>query len=228
MRGLIFLTDFVIEAEALDRPGRHVLDHDVGLLDHLLDDLEPLRRFQVDRYRLLVDVELVEVPRVVVGLARAQPAAGIAPPRILDLDHLGAEPGQHLGAGRARLELGEVDHLDALQKIEVLGVVAHRCSSRCAQMLAYSLRLPTPHRNAFLLHLTAAKSGSVLQASADSRREDDSDLAGKATLGDARVRARAAVDSRGDRSAPRFSLSAQPTLHRLSNASAGGRGRIPR
>ena len=144
-----FLDQLVIEAEALDRAGRHVLDRDIGLLQHFLDDIEPLRRFQIDRQRLLVDVELVEIPRVVVGLAGAQPAAGIAAPRVLDLDHLGAKPGQHLGRGRARLELGEIHHLDALQKIEVLDVVAHRRSSRCAQMLAHSLRLPAPHRNAF-------------------------------------------------------------------------------
>ncbi len=139
----------VVEAEALDRARRHVLGDDVGLFDHVLDDLEPLRRFQIDRQRLLVDVELVEVPRVVVGLAGAQPAAGIAAARVLDLDHLGAEPGQHLGAGRARLELGEIDDLDALQKVQVLGVVAHRCSSRCAQMLGDSVRLSAPRRNAF-------------------------------------------------------------------------------
>src|SRR5207253_9566710 len=74
-------------------------------------------------------VELVKIPRVVVGLAVAQPAAGIAAPRVLDLDHLGAEPGQHLGRGRARLELGEIDHLHTLQKVEVLDVVAHLVSS---------------------------------------------------------------------------------------------------
>src|SRR5581483_431292 len=82
-------------------------------------------RLQVDRQRLLVDVELVEIPRVVVGLAGAQPAPGIAAPGVLDLDHLGAEPGEHLGAGRPRLELGEIDDLDALQEIEVLNGLAH-------------------------------------------------------------------------------------------------------
>ncbi len=128
MRGVELLDRFVVEAEALDRAGRHVFDRDIGLLQHFLDDVEPLGRFQIDRQRLLVDVELVEVPGIVVGLAGAQPAAGIAPSRVLDLDHLGAEPGQHLGRGRARLELGEIDDLDALQKVEVLGLVAHRFS----------------------------------------------------------------------------------------------------
>src|SRR6516165_2140474 len=108
------LDRFVVQAKALDRPWCHVFGDDVGLLDHLLDDLESPWRFQVQRYRLLIDVELVEVPRVVVGLAGPQPASGIAPPRVLDLDHLGAEPGQYLGRGRTRLELGKIHHLDAL------------------------------------------------------------------------------------------------------------------
>src|SRR5215468_11168194 len=99
------LDRFVVQAKALDRPWCHVLGHDVGLLDHLLDDLEPLWRFQVQRYRFLVDVELVEVPRVVIGLAGPEPASRIAPPRVLDLDHLGAEPSQDLGRGGPRLEL---------------------------------------------------------------------------------------------------------------------------
>ena len=73
------LLDLVIaEAQPLDRAGRHVLDRDIGLLQQLLDDLEPARRLQVQRHRLLVGVELVEIPGVVVGLAGPQPAAGIA------------------------------------------------------------------------------------------------------------------------------------------------------
>src|SRR5579864_5193142 len=99
--GVYFLHRPVVEAEALDRAGRHVLDRDVGLLQHLLDDLEPLRRLQIYRQRLLVDVELVEVPGVVVGLAGAQAAARVAASRVLDLDNLGAEPGEDLRRGRA-------------------------------------------------------------------------------------------------------------------------------
>src|SRR2546427_12776890 len=121
------LRDLVItEPEALDRPGRHVLDRDVGLLQHLLDALEPARRLEVDRQRSFVGVEHVEVPGVVVGLSGPQPTAGIARLRVLDLDHIGAEPGERLGAGRPRLELGEIDHPDAGETIEVLAVFIHR------------------------------------------------------------------------------------------------------
>ena len=153
--GIDFLHRLVIETETLDRAGRHVFDRDIGLFQHFLDDIQSPWRFQIDREGLLVDVELVEVPRVVIGLARAQPAAGIAPPRVLDLDDLGAEPSEHLGRGRARLELREIHHLDALQKIEVLDVVAHRCSSpvahRCRPAAcAFPRPTATPSRHAGL------------------------------------------------------------------------------
>ena len=39
-----------------------------------------------------------------------------SPPVVpLDLQHVGAEPGEHLGAGRAGLDAGEVDDLDSGQ-----------------------------------------------------------------------------------------------------------------
>ena len=54
----------------------------------------------------------------------AQLAAGhVAGAGTLDLDHVGAEPGQQLGAGRAGLNVGEVDDLDALEG-KVVGHVA--------------------------------------------------------------------------------------------------------
>ena len=60
----------------------------------------------------------MEIPRVVVGMAGPQPAAGVAGLRVFDLDHLGAEPGQRLGAGRPRLELGEVDNPHAFEAVQ--------------------------------------------------------------------------------------------------------------
>src|SRR5215469_8453048 len=158
------LDRFVVQAKALDRPWCHVFGHDVGLLDHLLDNFEPLWRFQVQRYRLLVDVELVEVPGVVVRFAGAETAAGIAASRVLDLDDLGAKPGQYLGRGRARLELGEIDHLDALQKVEVLGDVTHLVPPVCARIPAHSLRLPALHSNAFAAPVTLSKARDIFGA----------------------------------------------------------------
>src|SRR5262249_39815373 len=51
-----------------------------------------------------------------VGAIAHSPAPRLAAARFLHLDDVGAEPGQCLGAGRPRLELGEVEHLDALQR----------------------------------------------------------------------------------------------------------------
>ncbi len=59
------------------------------------------------------------------GAPGPQPAAGIAGPRVLDLDDLGAEPGQRLGAGRPRLELREIDDLDAFETIELDARFSH-------------------------------------------------------------------------------------------------------
>src|SRR6516165_357895 len=109
------LDDIIAEAQSLNRAGRHVLDRDIGLFEQLFDDLEPARRFEVERDRFLIRVELVKIPWVVVGLPAAQPPAGIAQPRVLDLDHLAAEPGERLGAGRPRLELREIDDPHAFE-----------------------------------------------------------------------------------------------------------------
>jgi hypothetical protein len=37
--------------------------------------------------------------------------------RALDLDHIGAEPGQHLGAGGAGLVMGKVDGPNAFESL---------------------------------------------------------------------------------------------------------------
>ena len=123
------LLDLVIaQSQTLDRAGRHVLDRDIGLLQQLADDLESARRLEVQCHRLLVRVELVEIPRIVVpGL---QPPARIARARILDLHHLGAQPGEGLGARRPGLELGEVHDANAFETIE-FDADAHRWSLRC-------------------------------------------------------------------------------------------------
>src|ERR1043166_4221821 len=44
---------------------------------------------------------------------RPPPPPRLAPVGLLHLDDLGAEPRQRLGAGRPRLELGEVEYLDS-------------------------------------------------------------------------------------------------------------------
>ena len=66
---------------------------------------------------------------------RAQPTArplsgdgprSFNPTGLPSTTHIGAESGERLGAGRARLKLSEIDHPDAGETVEVLAVVTHR------------------------------------------------------------------------------------------------------
>ena len=112
------------EAQAFDRARRHVLDEDVGVLGHLLDERDAALGLEVDRDRFLVGVVDHEV--VAVGTRRrsgADRAAGLAALGALDLDDLGPEHREDLGAGRARLELRQVEDSDAGQALRRYGVV---------------------------------------------------------------------------------------------------------
>jgi len=100
------------EAHAVERAGAEVLDHHVGDLDQLFQHFLAFGRLGVQRQRTLVAVELGEVERVGVGDVAQLVARDIARTRAFDLDHVGAEPGQHLGAGGTGLDMGEVDDLD--------------------------------------------------------------------------------------------------------------------
>jgi hypothetical protein len=60
---------------------------------------------------------LVEIPRVVIGLPRPQSPTGVAGRRVLDLDHLGTQPGKRLGTGGAGLELRKIDDPNAFETI---------------------------------------------------------------------------------------------------------------
>src|SRR5262249_34556212 len=63
----------------------------------------------------LVAVEGEEVAAVHPGLLGPSPAAGLTPAGLLHLDHVGPQPRQQLCAGRAGLELGQVQDADAVQ-----------------------------------------------------------------------------------------------------------------
>jgi hypothetical protein len=117
--------DIVTEAQPLDCAGRHVFDGDVGLLQQLLDDLEPARRFEIESDRFFVGVELVEIPGIVVGLPGPQSPARIAGFGVLDLDDLGTEPSERLRTGGTGFELREIDDLDPFETIELYAVSVH-------------------------------------------------------------------------------------------------------
>ena len=67
-------------------------------------DLAPLRLLQVERDAFLVAVEQRKEAR-----ARSQQPARVVARDRFDLDHLGAQVGQHHAAGRAHHHVGELD-----------------------------------------------------------------------------------------------------------------------
>ena len=106
---------FVAEPQPLNGARREILHHDIGALRHVLDELEPALGFQIDGDGFLVGVEQQEIPGVLALAGRPvrQEATRFAALRVFYLDDLGTEPGKRLGAGRASLELGQVQNTNA-------------------------------------------------------------------------------------------------------------------
>ena len=104
------------QAHAVERAGREVLDQHVAGLHQALEDLHALRVLAVDGDRALVVVQHGEIEAVGVGHVLQLAARDVADARTLDLDHVGAEPGEELRAGRPRLHMGEVENADAFER----------------------------------------------------------------------------------------------------------------
>ena len=103
------------QAHAVHGSRREVLHQHIGVPDQLLHDLLALRGLGVDREGTLVAVQHREVQRIdirdVTQLLTGHVSAGDA----LDLEDVGPEPREHLGARGAGLDAGEVDDLDSVQ-----------------------------------------------------------------------------------------------------------------
>ena len=104
------------EAEPVDRARRQVLDHHVAGLHQPLQHLLAGRVLAVELDRALVVVEHGEVEAVGARLVDQLAARRIAGAGPFHLDHVRPEPGEQLGAGRPRLDVGEVEDLDALER----------------------------------------------------------------------------------------------------------------
>jgi len=90
------LQTFPAEAKPIHHPGAEVLHQDVGLSDEVSKDLLPVVALQVQGDAALVAVEHGEVEAVDVGHVAQLGPSDVAASRWLDLDDLGAEPGEHL------------------------------------------------------------------------------------------------------------------------------------
>ena len=129
----------VAQAVFRQRADLEVLHQDVAAGDQLQRDLLAFRLADIQRDRLLVAVDADEIGAFLVpGIDRRREAARVvAGARPLDLDHVGAQVGQHLRAGRPCQHTGQVENAQALQGTRRLGPgrFGHIASPRCRLIL---------------------------------------------------------------------------------------------
>ncbi len=104
-----FLDSFPREAHAIERAGCEVLDQHVAFFHERFEDLLAFRIFRIDGDRTLVVVEHREVEAVGVGDIAQLLARDVACAGALYLDDIGAEPCEQLRAGRAGLNVREIE-----------------------------------------------------------------------------------------------------------------------
>ena len=97
----------------------HVRDDDAAACDEIHGHADRLGMAHVQRDAALIAIEVVPqaalLPRPRIGARRLTPVAhAVGVVRPLNLDHLGTEVGQDLGALRPRDHPGEVEDADAL------------------------------------------------------------------------------------------------------------------
>ena len=74
----------------------------------------PVSSFEFSSMERLLWLSIVKYRLSASGTSIELLAGGVADARALDLDDVGAEPGEQLGAGRSGLHVGEVEDLDPL------------------------------------------------------------------------------------------------------------------
>ena len=102
------------DAHAVHGAGGEILDQHITGFDQFVQDLFALGLLGVQRDGALVVVEHGEVQAVHTGDVAQLAARGIAFAGALYLDHIGAKPGQQLGAGRPGLDVREIKDADAI------------------------------------------------------------------------------------------------------------------
>src|SRR6202012_2258256 len=105
------------ETHAVEHAGSEILHQHVAGLDQRGQDFLALRVLGVERDRALVVVEHGEIQAVHVRNVLQLAAGDIADAGTFDLDHVGAEPCEQLRAGRARLDVGEIEDANTRQRL---------------------------------------------------------------------------------------------------------------
>src|SRR5206468_9885021 len=157
----------VVEAQPLHQPGREILHHDVGALDHPQEPPAGGGGADAAGHAALVGVEDEEEHRVEAGhLGPVAPRLLAA--RRLDLEDVGPEPAEELRAGGARFELREVEDPHAGQR-----AFGHRSvsSRNNRQYTAPESRRPDdPARPAGQSLPVPGAAGGALSVAIDTRR----------------------------------------------------------
>ena len=110
-----FLDSLPREAHAVERARGEVLHQHIAVLDQLLEHFLALLALGVERYRALVMVQHGEIKTVDIRDIAQLFARHITRARLLDLDHIGAEPGEQLSAGRPGLHVSEIENANSVQ-----------------------------------------------------------------------------------------------------------------
>jgi hypothetical protein len=101
------------EPHAIERARSEVLHQHIARFHQPLEDLHSLLVLAIDGDGALVVVQHREIERIRTLHVLQLAARDVADAGALDLDHVGAEPGEQLRARRTRLHVGEVEDLDA-------------------------------------------------------------------------------------------------------------------
>ena len=99
----------VTQPEPVERARPEILQQHVGFCDDLAEQALPVLAFQIERQAALVCVEQQEEEAVRIRLVAHIAPRDIAAFRLLELDDVGAQERQDLGAGRSRLVMRHID-----------------------------------------------------------------------------------------------------------------------
>ena len=108
------LQHLVAEAEPVERAGREVLHEHVGPGHQLLEQGLAVSGLEVQGEALLVGVQHQEEQALAARVGHVG-ARDVALPGRLELDYVGPQPSQDLGAGGSRLVVRHVDDADAVE-----------------------------------------------------------------------------------------------------------------